>query len=600
METLGSATVICADKTGTLTENQMTVQQIMAGGVLYDVSGAGYAPVGQVLFQGDPVEVSSSVALAECLKCGLQCNDSVVIEEEGRWKVHGEPTEGALVVSAHKSGLAPDALREFLTRVDTIPFASEHRYMATLHDAGADRPRIIYVKGAVEAILERCSSELGASGERMPFGASHAGETVEAMANRGLRVLAFASGELPPGESRLTQESIASGLTFLGLQGMMDPPRPDAMKAIQACQNAGIKVKMITGDHAITASAVASQIGLIGGNLGLPQGSLGVLTGKDLAALSDVELADATEVAIVFARVVPEQKLRLVRALQSRGHVVAMTGDGVNDAPALKQADIGVSMGANGTEVAKEASNMVLSDDNFATVEAAVEEGRRIFDNLTKIIAWTLPTNLGEGLIILLAVITGTALPILPVQILWVNMTTVAVLGLILAFESAEPDIMGRPPRNPDSPILTGDLMFRIFLVGTIMLAGAFGLFQWETVAGASVAEARTIAVSVVVMIELLYLFNCRSLAKSVFQMGLVSNGWVFPGVAAMVTLQLAFVYVPVMNRMFQTVPIGMHSWARILGVAATAFLLIEVEKWLRHRFVARKQRLDADQLRDR
>mgnify|MGYP003675237412 FL=1 len=335
---------------------------------------------------------------------------------------------------------------------------------------------------------------------------------------------------------------------------------------------------MITGDHVLTATAIATQIGLGG------EQEVIALTGRDLETLTDDELADAAERASVFARVAPEQKLRLVRALQSRGHVVAMTGDGVNDAPALKQADIGTAMGITGTDVSKEASDMILTDDNFASIEAAVEEGRGVFDNLTKFIVWTLPTNFGEGLVILAAVVAGATLPILPVQILWINMTTAVLLGLMLVFEPKDQDIMSRPPRDPKTPILTGWLQARILLVSLILLAGSFGLFEWEQHRGASLEQARTVAVNVFVMVELFYLFNCRSFTRSMFSIGLFSNPWVIFGSLSMLALQLLFTYAPVMNRLFESAPIGWDSWWRILAIAAFAYFAVGVEKRITNR----------------
>jgi Ca2+-transporting ATPase len=401
------------------------------------------------------------------------------------------------------------------------------------------------------------------------------------MAAKGLRVLAFAKGEIKEGTTGLHHPDVAFGMTFLGLQGMIDPPRQEAILAVQKCHTAGIHVKMITGDHALTASSIARQVGL--------HNPSNVVTGKALMEISDRDLIDVADRTTVFARVTPEQKLRLVEALQVKGNVVAMTGDGVNDAPALKRADIGVAMGITGTDVAKEAADMVLTDDNFASIEAAVEEGRGIFDNLTKFIVWTLPTNLGEGLVILAAIFAGVALPILPVQILWINMTTAVLLGLMLAFEPKEPGIMSRPPRDPKTPILTGVLGWRLFIVGLVLLAGAFGLFEWELKTGAAVAEARTVAVNVFVMVELFYLFNCRSLTQSMFRVGFFSNPLLFGGVALMLILQAMFTYLPVMNIMFHSAPISFGAWGRILAVSVIVSFVVGAEKWLRRRSVERR-----------
>lgn len=590
VETLGSVTVICSDKTGTLTQNQMTVQEIAIPGAVYRVTGTGYAPVGEIQREGQRVDPEREpVALIETLKAGLLCNDSRLIEEDGTWRAQGDPTEVALIVAARKAGLTfateldgscPTAV--CLPRLDAIPFESENQYMATLHDAGEGRPRVVYVKGAVEAILSRCTAAMGERGEPIPLDAEAVHRQVDEMAREGLRVLAFARREMPPDASSLHHEDLQD-LVFLGLQGLIDPPRPEAIAAVRACQTAGIRVKMITGDHALTAAAIARELGLDGGAVG-PDGLPEVMTGRDLGACCDEELIEQVERVAVFARVSPEQKLRLVEAFQARGHIVAMTGDGVNDAPALKQADVGIAMGITGTDVAKEAADMVITDDNFATIEAAVEEGRRIFDNLTKIIAWTLPTNLGEGLIILLAILLGATLPVLPVHVLWINMTTVAVLGIVLALENQEPGIMQRPPRDPAGPILTRPLLWRVFLVGLIILVGAFGLFELELLSGASLAAARTVAVNAVIMVEVFYLLNCRSLTHSMFQIGVFSNRWVVAGIAAMVLLQLLFTYAPFMNSALSSAPISAASWGRIVGVGLAGYLIVEAEKWLRRR----------------
>jgi Ca2+-transporting ATPase len=580
VETLGSTTVICSDKTGTLTENQMTVREILAGGIRYEVSGAGYNPSGgQIKQEGRVVASADFPALEECLRAGALCNDSVLVEREGTWQVQGDPTEGALLAAALKGGHAPDRLLAETPRIDSIPFESEYQYMATLQEAGGGRPCTIYLKGAVEALLKKCATRLDAGGNQVELRPEEILQHIAELTSGGQRVLAFARKELPENGSGISHGEVAAGLTFIGLQGMIDPPRAAAVSAVKICQAAGVQVKMITGDHPLTAAAIARQVGLDGAAGGAD--TVPVLTGRELAELSDLALIEAAEKIAVFARATPEQKLRLVEALQAKGHVVAMTGDGVNDAPALKRADIGVAMGITGTEVAKEAADMVLTDDNFSSIKAAVEEGRGVFDNLTKFIVWTLPTNLGEGLVILVAIFLGVTLPILPVQILWINMTTAGFLGLMLAFEPKEPGIMQRPPRDPATPILTRTLNFRIFLVGALLLIGAFGLFQWELAAGASVIQARTVAVNVFVIIELFYLFNCRSLNKSLFQLGLFSNMWVFGGAAAMLLLQILYTYLPLMNRLFQSAPIGIVAWGKIMAAGLLTYIIVEVEKIL-------------------
>jgi magnesium-transporting ATPase (P-type) len=399
------------------------------------------------------------------------------------------------------------------------------------------------------------------------------------MATRGLRVLAFARRHMEPNHSRLEHAHVAGGLTFLGLQGMIDPPRTEVIAAVNRCQQAGIAVKMITGDHLVTARAIAGQIGLKGRE---DHGKLVALSGRELEKLSDEQLPEVAERTAVFARVAPEQKLRLVRALQSRGHIVAMTGDGVNDAPALKQADIGVAMGISGTDVAKGAAAMVLADDNFASIEAAVEEGRGVFDNITKFIVWILPTNLGEAAMLITAILLGLPLPALPLQLLWVNLTD-TLLGLPLAFEPKEQGLMRRPPRNPRQPLLTHPLIMRTGLVTLIILIGGLALFLWELRAeNAGVAVARTVVVNLFVVVEALYLFNCRSLNRPFFTVGLFGNRLALFGALGMLGAQLLFTYAPLMNKLFHTAPIGAESWLRIAAVAATAFVAVEIEKWIR------------------
>lgn len=579
VETLGSVTVIGSDKTGTLTQNQMTVQQIMVPGARYDVVGTGYAPAGHILHQGTEIDTTTTTGLRECLIAGLLCNDSMLVFEDNRWEAEGDPTEAALIAVAGRGKLSAETLQTELPRLDTIPFESQHQYMATLHDAGRDQPPRIYFKGATEATLDKSVNALDVHGQIVALDTQQILNDLAEMASRGLRVLAFARGNLPSGTTTLSHDDVSHGLTFLGLQAMIDPPRTEAITAVRACQNAGIRVKMITGDHALTAAAIAKQLGL--GDSDTLDGMPVALTGKEMATLSDEQMIQVVEETAVFARVSPEQKLRLVEAMQAHNHIVAMTGDGVNDAPALKQADIGIAMGITGTDVSKETADMVLTDDNFASIEAAVEEGRGVFDNLTKFITWTLPTNVGEGLIILVAIFLGIMLPILPAQILWINMTTAIALGITLAMEPKEPGIMQRPPRPTQAPILSAYLVGRVVVVGALMAGGAFGLFQWEVDQGTSLDAARTVAVNVVVFVELFYLFNCRSLSYSMFRIGVFSNIWVVLGVIAMILLQVLFTYVPFMNQILGSAPIGMAAWGRILVIGLAIYIFVEIEKWM-------------------
>ncbi|MCX7919051.1 MAG: cation-transporting P-type ATPase [bacterium] len=583
VETIGSTTVICSDKTGTLTQNQMTVKAIVVGDQYYQVSGTGYKPTGEILAQEKRINLAETPALKECLLAGMLCNDSVLLEKAGVYDAQGDPTEVALLVSGLKAGLSSEKIAVEYSRLDSIPFESQHQYMATLHAVTETQKRIAYLKGAGEVIIEKCSTALDSFGNKIALDKPKIFQQINELAAQGLRVLAFARAELSDNINQLRPSDISTGLTFLGLQGMIDPPRPEAITAVKACQNAGICVKMITGDHALTAAAIAKQLGLqrnTESKSQLPP----VLTGKEITEYADEQLITAVEQTSVFARVSPEQKLRLVEALQSRHHIVAMTGDGVNDAPALKKADIGIAMGISGTDVAKESADMVLTDDNFASIEAAVEEGRGIFDNIVKFITWTLPTNLGEALVIMAAIFSGTILPVLPIQLLWINMTTASVLGIMLAFELKEPDLMLRPPRNPQAPILTKTLVLRLLTVGFLILLGAFWLFRLELRNGASLAEARTVAVNTVVMVELFYLFNCRSLTRSMVSIGILSNRWLVVGVIAMIILQLLFTYIPIMNRLFGSAPINVISWLRILTVSSIVYIIIEIEKWLRMR----------------
>ena len=568
VETLGSTTVICSDKTGTLTENAMTVRVLWCAGEGYAVDGHGYTPEGSI--RHDELPASISGALRECLVAGALCNDASLRHEHGRWQITGDPTEAALLVAARKGGLDEHTLLALYPRQDALPFDACRQYMATEH--GSDGNSLLYVKGALERLLPLCVEQLSTLGQPQAIDPATVEAAAHAYAAQGMRVLLLARRVVGKDAGRGTDQ--VEQLTLLGLVGMIDPPRKAALAAIRNCHSAGIRVKMITGDHAVTAQAIAKQ-------LGLPAQQ--VLTGRQLAELDAAALAEAAQQVAVFARVEPEQKLRLVQSLQMRGEVVAMTGDGVNDAPALKQADIGIAMGLAGTEVAKEAAAMVLTDDNFSSIEAAVEEGRGVWDNLVKFITWTLPTNFGEGLVIVAAILLGTTLPITPLQILWINMTTAVLLGLPLAFEPIEPGIMHRPPRRLTQPVLDRALIRRIVLVSLLLLAGAFGLFMVELAQGHSLAEARTVAVNVFVLVEMSYLFNCRSLTHGFWRQGVFSNPWIWAGCAAMLALQLLLTYWPPLNAAFQTAPIGWGEWAEIVAVAWLASLIVAAEKRLAH-----------------
>ena len=569
VETLGSTTVICSDKTGTLTENAMTVRALWCAGQSFSISGHGYNPEGAITHEDLPVRIEG--ALRECLVAGALCNDASLAHEGKHWKITGDPTEAALLVAARKGGLDEHTLRLLLPRHGELPFDASRQYMASAHQA--DDEQLVYLKGALERLLPLCVDQLQANGQLGPLDAAAVEAIAQVYAEQGQRVLLIARQILAP-NTPLTATGLQK-LSLIGLVGMIDPPRKAAISAIRNCHSAGIRVKMITGDHAVTALAIARQIGLAGER---------AMTGRELAALDDEALSLAAHEIDVFARVEPEQKLRLVRALQARGEVVAMTGDGVNDAPALKQADIGIAMGLGGTEVAKEAAAMVLTDDNFTSIEAAVEEGRGVWDNLIKFITWTLPTNFGEGLVIVAAILFGATLPITPLQILWINMTTAVLLGLTLAFEPIERGIMRRPPRRFEMPVLSGALIRRIVLVSVLLLGGSFGLFLRALDQGLSLPEARTVAVNVFVMVEIFYLFNCRSLSLSFWHLGLFSNLWVWGGVGAMLVLQGLFTYWPPLSSVFQAAPIGLAQWGEIIVFAWLCSLLIGLEKYWSNR----------------
>ena len=575
VETLGSTTVICSDKTGTLTENQMTVTTVRAARDNFHFTGVGFEGSGELQRDGVRIDPSTSAALLEALRAGALCNDARLVHASDGVKVEGDPTEAALTVAAHKAGIDAHALASW-PRIDVVPFESAHMYMASLHDGAGGVT--LYVKGSSDALLARCVDQLEVDGSVGPFDADAAHLDVEALAARGLRVLVMARRVLPATTRQTGHEDVA-GLTFLGLVCMIDPPRPEAKRAVATCLQAGIQVKMITGDHALTAAAIADEIGLRGARAA--DGRLRAVTGRELAALPAEELGALADEAAVFARVAPEQKLALVRALQARGHVVAMTGDGVNDAPALKQADIGIAMGKNGTDVARSASSMILTDDNFATIAAAVQEGRGIYDNLVKFIAWALPTNGGEGLVLLAAVVFGTTLPVLPVQLLWVNLAT-AMLGTALILEPREPGIMERPPRPARASILDRALGIRTALVSLVVGAAAFGCFEWAQLHGLSDAQSRTIAVNTIVVVEVGYLFACRSLRLPSWKIGFFTNRAVWIGAAVMLGVQLSLTYLPIMNRLFHTAPIDFSWWMVMTGIGFAVFVLAELKKvWL-------------------
>ncbi len=579
VETLGSVTVICSDKTGTLTRNEMTVQQLVCAGATIDVEGAGYEPEGELSLNGVSLDVGNSSgeqpALAALLDVAALCNDAVLHQQAGLWQLTGDPTEGALLTLAMKAGINVAERTVERPRLDVIPFASEYRFMATLHPAGEPRSHTIaLVKGAPEQVLAMCQDQIGADGRLHPLDLAWWTAAVDQQARAGRRVLALAQRRLAGSHLELRHADVEHGLTMLGVVGIIDPPRNEAIEAVARCHAAGIRVVMITGDHAVTASAIATQLGL--------GTQLEAIDGPAIETMDDEHLRDAVRSVQVFARASPEHKLRLVRALQSNGEVVAMTGDGVNDAPALKQADVGIAMGMKGTDAARQASAIVLADDNFASIAHAVEQGRAVYDNLKKTVSYMLPINGGESLSLLLAVLLGLTLPIAPVQILWVNMVSSVALAMVLAFEPTEPDVMRRPPRPPSEPILSGFVLWRIGFVSTLFLAGIFGMYSWSLATGSSEETARTVAVNALVCMEVFYLFSVRYLKSPSFtSQGVRGTPRVLLAVAGVVVLQLAFTFLPLMQVLFDTTALPLSTGLVILGVGIAVFLVMELEKAL-------------------
>ena len=569
VETLGSVTVICSDKTGTLTRNEMTAVAVMVPGTAYRVSGSGYAPEGGFQRDGVAVDAADEAALQAVATCALLCNDAQLQHDDrDGWRLVGDPTEGALLTLARKAGCDPVDALAGTPRIDAIPFESKHRFMATLHHDHAGH-HFILVKGAPEQVLALCTHD--ASGAAID--AVHWERRIVAAASAGQRVLALARRELATPATELAMDDIAADFSLLGLVGLIDPPRDEAIVAVADCRSAGLRVKMITGDHAVTATAIGAQLGLA---------TARVLTGDAVEKMGEVQLRNAVREIDVVARASPEHKLRLIAALQANGDLVAMTGDGVNDAPALKAADIGVAMGHKGTDAAREAADLVLTDDNFATIAAAVREGRVVFDNIKKSLLFILPTNGGEAGVILLAVFAGLALPVTAGQILWINMVTTITLALALAFEPAESGVMRRPPRSPTEALITPLLGLRIAIVSLLMVLVTFTVFEWELARGNSIETARTAAVNMLVVGELVYLFNVRHFTAAAFTRTLFTAN---PAATAMalilIALQLLFTYAPPMQQIFQTTPLDAASWSLIVGLGLAKFLAVEIEKWI-------------------
>ncbi|TVQ67445.1 MAG: cation-transporting P-type ATPase [Balneolaceae bacterium] len=580
VETLGSVAVICSDKTGTLTRNEMTATSVVTSDTLYSISGSGYEPKGEIKKDDQEISPENEEILSELIQTVRVCNEASVKEKEGEWVISGNPTEAALITLAHKAGLGHFRPQ----REDVIPFESDHKYMATLNQL-EDGSKRIFVKGAPEVLLGMCSKQRSADGAE-PIDPGYWEEQMEKLASNGRRLIAAAYRDAEADRETIEQEDVRQELIFLGLIGIIDPPREEAVEAIRICKEAGIRVKMITGDHLLTARAIGKEIGIGDGEK--------AISGAELEEMSDEELRKAVIEYDVFARTSPEHKLRLVKALQAENLICAMTGDGVNDAPALKRADVGIAMGIKGTEVTKEASEMVLADDNFATIANAVEEGRTIYDNLRKALLFILPTNGAESFVIMAAVIMGIVMPITPAQILWVNMVTAVTLALALSFEPAEKGVMSRPPRKSGAPILGAYFLWRILFVSLLIGGFTLLLYNWLTHNGYETETARTIAVNTLVAGQLFYLFNCRKMHEPALGRGFFTNKYAFLAAGVLILFQLLFTYAPFMHQWFGTYPIELSYWAFPLISGTAVFVLVEFEKILfgRKRLAAERKKL--------
>ena len=572
VETLGAMTVVCSDKTGTLTMNEMTAKAIITADCCYRVEGNSYEPVGDIYLEGsnEPVQIQPGTVLEQYLRTIDLCNDSQMVQDErGLWGITGGPTEGALKVLAAKAHLAPVDT----TLLNKIPFDSQYKYMSTHYRIGGEEQ--ILITGAPDVLFALCEQQQTRNGTQ-PFDRTLWETEMERYARQGLRMVA-AAFKPANGEKTLTHDDLSQGLIFLGIAGMMDPPRPEAIDAIHACQQAGIRVKMITGDHPQTAMSIGQMLGITN--------SEQAVTGYDLEKMDDAQLAEAAVKYDIFARTSPEHKLRLVKALQDNGEVVGMTGDGVNDAPALRQADVGIAMGIKGTEVTKEAADMVLTDDNFATIASSVKEGRRVYDNLKKTILFIMPTNLAQGLLIIIALLAGNIIPLTPVLILWMNMATSATLSFGLAFEAAERNVMNRPPRKTGQHVMDGFAVWRVAFVGSMIAIAAFILEAWLAPRGHSPEFIRTVLLQMLVTAQWVYMINCRSSDSFSLSMGLLRNKGIWLVTGVLLLMQLVIIYVPLMQSMFGTEALPLRYWFITLVIGVAMFLVVEVEKRLTRRF---------------
>ncbi len=588
VETLGSVTVVCSDKTGTLTRNEMTVQSVQTADHLFSVTGVGYAPEGKFKLQDKEIHPGEHPVLMQALKSALICNEARFQEKDGQLKLEGAPTEGALLTAALKAGLDQAQENNVHPRVDILPFSSEEKFMVTLNRDESENG-VFILKGAPEKVMEKCGSQ-GSLEDDAPLDPQYWNEQGNLMASRGQRLLAVAVKKAPLHKTAIDDQDTEQDFTMLALFGIMDPPRDEAIEAagrlkgresVPGDAGAGIQVKMITGDHALTASAIGEKLGMGRGRK--------ALTGQDLEKISDADLVNVSLDVDIYARTSPEHKLRLVRALQTGGHIVAMTGDGVNDSPALKRADVGVAMGVTGTEAAKEASDMVLTDDNFASIANAVEEGRTVYDNLKKAILFILPTNGGQALVVIASIILGIgfmdetghfSLPITPPQILWINMVSAVTLALALAFEAPEKNVMQRPPRPPDESLMSGFLLWRISFVSLLLVLGALGHYMLLLAQGSTQELASTAAINTLVMGQVFYLISSRFILEPSWNLkGILGSRPVLISIAVLAVLQIGFTYLPFMQFLFQTEPLGLDAWARILAFGLAVFLAVELEK---------------------
>jgi len=569
VETLGSTTVICSDKTGTLTKNEMTVKVIHDTQRPYEVTGSGYDPNGEILQDWESCDIGKLDGVCGVLRIGMLCNESKIFEEDGQYRVDGDPTEGALIIAAMKAGLNPEEEKHLFPQEAIIPFESEQGFMATLHKH--DGKKFIFAKGAPEKILEMCHQTAGG----FPIDKEKILKTAEHFAQDGMRVLGMAYKEVPADFRELTRQTLGGNLTFAGLQGMIDPPRPEAIEAVKGCYEAGIRVAMITGDHAVTAKA-------IGRMMGITRRDSVVLTGRELETMSDEELFDHVQRVSVFARVSPQHKLRVVQQLMKHGEVVAVTGDGVNDAPALKAAHIGVAMGKTGTDVAREAADMVITDDNFASIFHAVEEGRIVFDNIRKVILFLIPTGFAAIVSILIAMALDIPVPYVAAQLLWINLVTNGLQDVALAFEPGEKDVIKRKPRSLKEGIMSRLVYERSILVGLIISAGVIFNFISALDEGVSLERARTIAVTTMVLFQFFQAWNSRSELRSVFTMSPFSNAFLFYCMVAAFLAQIAVVYVPSLQWIFRTESLSLEEWGRILLVSLSVVAAVEIDKFLR------------------